>query len=240
MRIEVDPRDYSVGRKVIANGCVEPETYEFIERYLQPGMTFLDIGANVGQYTLLGSQLVGLGGKVYAFEPHPIVWSVLSRNVGLNRCSNVRCERLAVAEREGVQTLFHSPPNTVGETALVPCEEQTESTPVRTISVDSYVRSNMIEQVDLIKIDVEGAELRVLEGATDLLTGSAGLTLVLEFNEGAARRFGHCLADLASFLRARGFALYRLETGGLRPYIPSEREPVFFNVVASRDGKLCS
>jgi FkbM family methyltransferase len=239
MRIEVDPRDY-IGRKIIAEGCFEPETFEFIQSYIQPGMIFLDIGANVGQYTLLGSQLVGPGGKVYAFEPHPILSSVLSRNVGLNECSNVLCEKLAVAEREGVQTLFHSPPNRFGETALVPYAEQTESTPVRTVSVDAYVRSNMIEQVDLIKIDVEGAELHVLEGATDLLTGSAGLTLILEFNDGAARRFGHWLADLASFLRARGFALYRLGADGLRPYIPLEREPVFFNIVASRDAELCS
>jgi FkbM family methyltransferase len=238
MRIEVDPRDY-IGHKIITNGCFEPETFEFIQRFLQPGMIFLDIGANVGQYTLLGSQRVGPGGKVHAFEPHPILWSVLSRNIGLNRCANVVCDSLAVAEREGVQPLFHGPPDRAGETALVPCEGQTEFTQVRTVTVDSYLRSHMIAQVDLIKIDVEGAELRVLEGATNLLTRGAGLTLILEFNDGAAHRFGHSVGDVASFLRARGFALYRLQTGELRPYMPLEREPVYFNVVASRTARLC-
>src|SRR5262245_6597666 len=93
--IEVDARD-RVGREIIGQGCWEWETYHFVEGWLRPGMTVVDVGANIGQYSLLASARVGAAGTVHAFEPHPGVYEVLRRNLQRAGCTNVSAHQLAV------------------------------------------------------------------------------------------------------------------------------------------------
>src|SRR5205823_143519 len=88
MDIEIDALD-TIGKHILKTGCYEHDTFHFLCRILRPGMVFLDIGANIGQYTLLASQRVGPVGDVHAFEPHPTLFDVLVRNVDRNRCRNV-------------------------------------------------------------------------------------------------------------------------------------------------------
>jgi FkbM family methyltransferase len=234
MRIEVDPRDV-VGRKIMQAGYFEPETVRFIERYVKPGMTVLDIGAHVGQYSLLASGLVGPSGAVHAFEPHPLLYRVLCGNLDRNRCSNVLRNNLAVSSEDGTGLLFASKHENFGMTSLRPPEALYSGVqvPVKTISLDGYIRRHSIGRIDLIKLDVEGAELPVLQGATDLLAGSPDLLLVVEFCGYTTRRFGHTVAELASFLRNSGLHLFSVTSEGLRPYTPIN-EIDYVNVVATR------
>jgi len=239
IRIEVDPRDY-LGKRIIKYGCYEPETVDFIQKFIKPGMTVLDIGANVGYYSLLASRLVGSAGSVHSFEPHPLMYRVLNHNLRRNRCWNVVANNSAISNEKGEAQLFLSTPSNFGSTSLTPAWNYSgQPVSVQRITLDSYVRSKAVRQIDLIKIDVEGAEIQALQGATAALSEHPNLLLVVEFCEGVANRFGHSTADLATFLRDHGFHLFRLETGKLEAYQPRTDEPSFFNIVASRAAKLC-
>jgi FkbM family methyltransferase len=238
MHIEVDPRDY-VGRSIMDNGCFETETVHFVQRFLKPGMVFLDIGANIGQYSLLASELVGSEGTVHSFEPYPLMYAVLRRNVERNHCVNVHCNCVALDEQEGSQQLFLSGSKGFGSTSFVPAEHYSGlQIGVRTMSVDRYAQVHGLDRVDLIKIDVEGAEMSVLKGAHFLLDKHPDVALVLEFNDTAAHRFGYSSAQLADYLRARGFKLFRLQESGISPYKNDDGKLIYYNVVASRTRKF--
>src|SRR5262249_26451646 len=103
---------------------------------------------------------------------------------------------------------------------------------VRATTLDAYVRSHRLRRVDLVKIDVEGAELEVLAGAARTLDANPEIVLVVEFLRENARRFGHTVEDIEARLRAAGFRLYSLMPEGLTPYTPVGEGMV--NVVATR------
>jgi FkbM family methyltransferase len=239
--MEVHPADL-IGRDIMETGCYEPETVDFVQAFLKPGMTFFDIGANIGQYSLLGSGLVGPNGVVHAFEPDPLVCDVLQRNLRLNGCDNVVPNRAAVARQDGTQALCLSISDGLGTTSLSPSlydsglREQ-----VKTVCLDSYARSRSLPRVDLMKLDIEGAELQALQGAEMVLREYPDVVLILEFCELNARRFGHSVPELAAYLRDRGFQLFKIMPGGIQAYTgkdPDLPDNKYDNVIAARRPEL--
>ena len=152
------------GGKVIRvlNGTYEREQTEFFRNELRPGGTVVDIGAHVGYYTLLSAELVGPTGKVVAFEPNPRNFAFLRRHVTINRCHNVDVEQLAVADRSGAEGFQAGAGSGTGR--LV----EAGGLSVRTVTVDEFCGARALRPTAM-KIDVEGAELRVLRGAKAIL-----------------------------------------------------------------------
>jgi FkbM family methyltransferase len=143
----------------------EPETFRFLRRACRPGETILDIGAHIGLFAVVIGRLVGPTGRVFAFEPTPGTRRVLERTVRLNGCEawvEVRPE--AVSGARG-RAEFHDTED-LGSNAnsLVATRRHSSSIPVDTIRVDDFVAERGLT-VSCLKIDVEGAELGVLEGA---------------------------------------------------------------------------
>jgi FkbM family methyltransferase len=239
MRIEVDPREH-IGRRLIAGEWYEPDTVSYVKSHLRPGMTFFDIGAHIGQYSLLASQLVGPHGKVHSFEPCPTLFPVLKRNTELNHCSNVICNEVALAEADGVHQLYLSDFKNFGTSSFAPSGRNYSGVSVRvtTVSLDEYVGRNSVQAIDLIKLDVEGMELQVLAGARATLARFPKLALIVEFNEQRAVQFEHSVADLAEFLHARGFHLYLISKNPLVPYTAWNPSWSFVNVLATRNQHL--
>lgn len=142
----------------------------FIE-YLKPGMVAMDCGAHIGEYTLLFASLVGPEGRVYAFEPDPRVFAYLEKNVALNRLSNVVVKNLALGGSEGKASfVLHPDPTASHLSAVVREDEPLETIGVGVTSIDACVRSFSLEHLDALKIDVEGAEIMVLDGAIETLS----------------------------------------------------------------------
>jgi FkbM family methyltransferase len=172
VRLWVDPSDSGVGREIVIAGDHERHHKRLIRDHIQRGMHVVDIGANVGDYTLWFSHLVGSEGHVYAFEPSPHAFRLLIRNVADNRASNVTALNQAVADVDGCQQFFDVPKAT-GQSSLVrsavPSGNECTLIEVHTIRLDTFVRQNHIQRCDFIKLDVQGAEYRVLLGALDTL-----------------------------------------------------------------------
>ena len=152
-----------------AAGNYEPTTFESVEHFMKPGMTFVDVGANKGDYSLFAGHLVGPAGLVLAVEPVPENSQWLRRSIRVNGLHNVQVVELALASTEGEADLFlgeksgwHSLRG--GGKGLT-----TETITVKTTRLDSLLREQSIKRVDGIRIDVEGAELDVLLGAQETI-----------------------------------------------------------------------
>lgn len=236
MAIEVDPGEY-VCREILTASCFERATVAFVQAFLKPGMTFVDAGAHVGQYSLLASALVGPKGSVHAFEPYATLFSVLQRNVRRNRCLNVTLNNTALTTDDGMHDLFIGYARNLGATSFTPSRRQYSGVSLRvpTTSLDRYVYSRHLSSVDLIKIDVEGAELDVIRGAESVIRGNDQVALIVEFCEAVAVRFGRTTAELADYLRRLDFELFRIGDEGLTPYRSTEHDPVFLNVLCVRN-----
>jgi len=148
----------------------EPETVAFLRDHLHEGKTFLDIGAHIGLFAVIAANRVGRTGKVICFEPTPFTRKVLSEVVGLNGClDRVEIRSEAVSSGRGRVTFFDSGDALSVVNSLVRSEISQGEYEVETTSIDDIVDEEMLA-IDCIKVDVEGAELELLNGASKTLT----------------------------------------------------------------------
>jgi FkbM family methyltransferase len=217
--IEVDPRDL-IGAEILRSGAWESETAYFVLNWLRPGMTVVDAGAHVGFYTLLASAAVGPAGRVIAFEPHPVLGPVLRRNVSRAGCENVTVSPMALGRAPGTGRLVLHPPDNFGASSLRPDEATAHLpwAPVEVTTLDEALARLGGPAVDLAKIDVEGAELDVIDGARRTLAANPGIVLIVEFLRENPLRFGRTVEDLEVRLRELGFQLFALTAYGPRRY----------------------
>jgi len=161
----------------------EAPTLEIIMRSLRAGDVFLDIGANVGVYTLLSARAVGKAGCVVAFEPEIRRFERLLENLTLNGFRNVRPFRVALGEEEGDGRLYvKGPPSPSLVTPQGHLAAGAEWEVVNVVHGDEYWRAHALPPPRVVKIDVEGFELSVLKGLRELLSGPATTFLVCEIH----------------------------------------------------------
>ncbi len=145
-------------------GTYEPEKQKLFEKIVKKGDIVFDIGAQVGFYTLLASELVGPGGKVFAFEPLPRNIFFLKKHLEINKIKNVEIASAAVSENGGRAYFEEGLSSSVGHLT----DKKTE-TEVAVISLDDWILGRKIPKPDVIKIDAEGAENDILKGALKIL-----------------------------------------------------------------------
>lgn len=200
----------------ISSGMFEQDLHDFFTRYIRPGDVVFDIGANVGLYTRLFAQLVGANGVVHAFEPTSQIFGCLVRNL-IAAPASMRLNRMGLSQENGALPLFlgnagNACFNSFGEPiaagALESANYARELAWVTTL--DAYMRDYAVPQVDLLKIDVEGWEERVLRGGVATLLEHAPVC-VLEFCSPAARNSNSSCAHMAGLLGALGYRLFRYE-----------------------------
>jgi FkbM family methyltransferase len=179
----------------------------FWRRVLPEGSVFLDVGANIGLYTVPASLQVGATGHVVGFEAHPWIHGFLHRNVARNCNANVTVENLAVGDSSGEARIALNDRN-IGETHVALDDEAGDV--VRIVTLDDYCAINDIPHVDYIKIDVEGYEANVLNGARRTLEANDGILVQTEYEPAHRARYGRASA-MAEFLVARGFRPHRVD-----------------------------
>lgn len=175
---------------------------ELFKDYCTAGDVVIDVGANVGEVSIIFSQRAGATGRVFAFEPHPRIYQYLLGNLALNRCGNVTTANLAVGAAPGVVRMSndkHDDMNRIVDDGAIE---------VACTTLDAQVPA---QPIAFLKIDVEGSELRVLEGATQTLGRTACVNC--EMGEAHYRRYGYGMADLIGFLRRAGFSTYVVAPG---------------------------
>ena len=208
-------------------GLPEWDELVFVLRFLRPGDRFVDVGANEGLFSLVAATRVG-GAAVTAIEASPVAVAWLRENLGLNDAA-VRVHACAVGAREG-RARFTRGRGTTNRLAR-PGDDETIEVPVCTL--DSLLGG---EAPALVKLDVEGAEDLVFQGAARLLGGPSPPALIFEWIESVARDFGMDARAIAARLAGFGYALatYDADANALTPWSPDRRLPGA-SLVAARD-----
>jgi FkbM family methyltransferase len=232
LRFRIDDYREYIQRNIYFMGYHEYRETRLLRKLLRPGDTFVDVGANIGWFTILAARLVGEKGKVVAFEPSSAIYDHLTANVSLNGLSNVQAERTALSDTNGTAVLTGIGVENAG-TGTILATGGSLGEEVPTMRFDDYCSSAGLEYVALMKIDVEGAEMMVLEGATESLhAGSIG-AIVIEVSDERLRSTGSSSTELIELLRGAGYTISRANTTGLQPLEPGEHVE-FSNLVAQR------
>jgi FkbM family methyltransferase len=202
-----------LGAALFYQGFTEPDIEDFLVRFLKPGMTFVDVGAHVGKYTLLGAAAVGPGGTVIAFEPNVEARRLLGMNIHVNGFDNVRVLELAAADAPGPRDFEVCAESTVsslaGSEGPFPRRSSSRIVRVESTTLDAAM-AHSGGKADLIKVDVEGAELPVLRGAGSLLRLPVvrAPVFIIECEPDNYARFGYGVEQLFGFLEKHGYTEY--------------------------------
>jgi len=200
--------DMRAGHRRYALGTYEPEVAALIQSTLRGGETVMDIGANVGYFTLLLAHRVGSAGRVIAFEPLPSVYAVLCENLRLNGLTWVEAEYRAVSDHDGETRMRSESSEPLPFTARL---AEDGDLVVPTVSIDRYVEVNQIPRLDFVKIDVEGAEDAVIRGMNATLQKFRPVILIeVHANNGQE-------SEGLLRLQEAGYRLTRVDPAGLSP-----------------------
>ena len=216
----------SVDKHIYYSGCHEPEVTQIFKSLLTPGGVVFDIGAHIGYYSLIAASRVGVAGQVHSFEPVPDIFGFLERNVRLNGFSNVHTNNVAAwVKRETIpfffDSKFHGGVSSVARTPR--CEEKPVA--VEAMPLDEYMSEKGITHVDTIKLDVEGAELFVLQGMERALINGAP-EIICEMGEDLFNKLDYDTETLVGYMHGLGYQAFLLPNpGGELPYAYFSRQP---------------
>ena len=210
----LDLTDVEVSRSLVSLGSWEEHETRIFSAAVKEGMVVVDIGANIGHYTLEAARRVGEKGKVLAFEPEPHNFSLLCRNVEANRYRNVIPVQKALSNRSGAARLTLSAGN-LGGHHLKNSGEHGEDVAVSMVTLDEFLLDEP-RPINVIKMDAEGAEMGILEGMKGVLEANPDLILFTEFSPRAIQAAGHEPENFLRALMEAGFHLGILDQRNAR------------------------
>jgi len=203
-RMYLDPDDQAI-TPWLRKGVWEPLETLLFEGELEAGDVVIDVGANVGYYTLIAAKLVGPQGRVYAFEPDPTAFALLTTNIELNGYTNVVAINEALGSEPGELELFLSRTNHGDHRLYDPGDDRVAVT-VKVTTLDAALAD--VHGIDLIKIDTQGAECSILEGASAVLQRERDAGIIMEYTPKFIRAFGQDPAACLKRLDGYGFVFY--------------------------------
>jgi FkbM family methyltransferase len=208
--MQLDIREL-VQETLLLEGIWEPKTTQYLCDSLGPGQVFLDIGANAGYFSLLASRRVGESGKVLAIEPNPAMANQLLQNVQRSRLTNVAIIEAACSDSVEVRDLYVGNAYNTGNSSLSHDNlAWTKSVKVNCATVDLLIEQYGLYHVDLVKIDVEGAELQVLQGMQTTLKRFRP-KIITELSPSLLEGFSITLDTVRQYFRGQGYSVTPLE-----------------------------
>jgi FkbM family methyltransferase len=192
----------------------ETEEINFVEKFLKKGDYFIDVGTNIGFFSLLAAKIIGKDGKVFSFEPTTNTYNRLLDNIAINKLTNVTAIKKAISDQCGMLELNTSKDGYDAWNSfvkpLVGVNYKTEL--VETITLDSFFELNPIfEKVKLIKIDIEGWEKFALSGGTKFLSKKGAPAILIEFEEEHTKNAGYDCNSLFKNLEGLGYRMYKIK-----------------------------
>ncbi|HTT87420.1 MAG TPA: FkbM family methyltransferase [Acidimicrobiales bacterium] len=239
-KLMVDTRDAAIAPWLVLDGLWEAHVTGWLQRTLTPGQVFVDIGANVGYFTILGGQLVGPEGRVVAVEAHPRLAELLRRNVILNGQHGFVTTWHRAAWSSATDVKLHirtsfagnSSVGSIGDEALDRLGDTEQIVEVPAVPVDDLLEG--IGRVDVLKVDVEGAEVQVFTGLARTLAANPAIVVMFEWAPAQIESVGDTTEGLLALLEGHGLR-FRLVEDDLAPI---ERAALldlaYGNVVATR------
>ena len=202
------------------------EDENFLHGVLREGDTFVDVGANIGHLSLCASEIVGDKGAVYAFEPHPKIFKYLQNNIRFNSAHNVCSVNYGLGDQE--KTLSLTDAHSDDQNFIDP--ENKSDVRVEVKRLDDMLK---VDAIDLLKVDTEGYEKFVFNGAFETLKKTR--MIYFESNCELYARYGYRIEDVLDLLRPHGFKFFCNKDGNLMPFTGKTRSAIPINLVARFD-----
>jgi len=197
-----------IDRSIIDTGVFESWSTQVVRRLVRSGDIVLDVGANIGYYSVLLSKLVGNQGKVICFEPTEHYGKVLEMNIGVNGLENVEINRIGLSDKQQEMEIY------IGQSSAtlhVPGNHKLSSSEkIKLVTLDSFLEEYPLPKIDFIKIDVDGHEPFFLEGAWKTLD-KYGPTVLLEINHLNYISAEQTAWDFYNLLKDKGYHIYSEE-----------------------------
>jgi len=190
-------------------GLLEQFEYALIQKLCRPAMMVVDIGANIGFHTLQLAQAVGAEGQVWAFEPDPSNFKTLLLNLRANHASNVTAVDAAVGAKSEMISLYQSNVHH-GDHRIYPTRDvERNCISIQALALDEYF--DAFQKIDLIKMDIQGAEGLALSGMKNLLARNPNLSIFMEFWPAGIRQTGYSPLSLLTELADRGYRVFEIK-----------------------------
>lgn len=204
IKLDLDLDDW-IQQQLYFLGDYEKNEIDYLHTVLKQGDTFIDVGGNIGLFSLNASRIVGPAGKVYAFEAFKPNYEKFSKHLILNNLRNVTLEHLAVSEQSGyIEILYNENYGNVGMASSY-LQDFTAKERVQSTSLDAYVKAQHMTKIDLIKIDIEGGEFSALKGMPEILTRYQP-KIIIEINNIALKSSNHHEEELLQLLLQKGYS----------------------------------
>lgn len=217
--IHLNPDDPVVSG-ALTLGVYEKEEIAFFQNSIKPDMVFVDVGANLGLYTALGMRRLRHPGRIIAIEPDPVsaafLQSTIQANTPNHQTPHVSAHQVALSDTQGYLNLYRNPENK-GDNRIYPDPLCPDAIPVPTTTLDALLADEGIASIDFIKIDVQGAEAKVIAGAKGVLANSPECILMSEFWPYGLAHSGSNPEHYLQTLTELGFKLFVLEGEKLHP-----------------------
>lgn len=181
---------------------------KIVKNEIKSGDIVIDVGANIGYYTLIFAKLVGDKGKVIAFEPEPKNFEILKKNIEINNLTNVVVEQKIISNINGKRKLFLADTGIVGHHTN-PLKNSTNFIEIDSTTLDDYLaKDSLSDKINFIKIDVEGGELQVLEGSKKILEKNKDLKIFTEFNRENIKEYDSSPEKMLNLMVKNNFQFY--------------------------------
>lgn len=205
--LRVDPHD----SLSLARGWYEPDETRWYRANVRPGDFVVEAGANIGVFTLLLSQLVGPDGRVRSYEPDPQLRAILERNITENGGDNIAVRPVAVAEQPGEMTFFRASRNQGDNRLFSHNGKDGARFPVTVVALDDELADQ--PRVDLLKLDIQGAEPQALRGLRSTLADRPPRRMLMEFWPHGIAGMGDDPRTMIEELQGYGYTITTLESG---------------------------
>ena len=202
----LDPQD---SLRLSINGVYEEVETELVKNHIKNGDVVLDVGANIGYYTLIFSDLVGKEGKVFAFEPDRSNFELLKKNVEYNKCKNVTLIQKAVSDNNEKVKIYIVSEHPAANRIFDAGDKERETIEVESIRLDDFFKEHN-EIINFIKMDVEGVEFKVFKGMLEILKKSEKLKIMAEFAPILIKKAGLEPKDFLEFLINNKFNIFHI------------------------------
>jgi FkbM family methyltransferase len=209
---------------------------EIVNKEIKKGDVVIDIGANIGYYTLIFANLVGKEGKVFAFEPSPDNFALLQKNIEINGYQNAKLEQMAVSNKSGKTKLYLT--SNPADNRIYDLYDNSNSVEVVTIRMDDYF-SNYNGKIDFIKMDIQGAEWAAIQGMPLLLEKNKNIKILTEFCPPLIKGFNTDPAQFLKLVIKHDFKIYdtnrqdmKMEPVNINELLkryPAEKNDIFTN-----------
>jgi len=210
-----------IGRQIYGIKKYETANTEFLKKLVKKGWISLDVGANIGYYTLLLATL-SQNGKVYAFEPNRLDYNVLKLNTSINNFKNITTNNLALSNKNSYETFNITQDSGFSSFRDTQREKIDKIIKVKTKTLDSYVEKNNIKRIDFIKLDIEGAEKIMLEGAQKTLTTIKPKIMMIEICKENLKPYQETGETVINFLNQFHYQPYILKNNKLELFNTKE------------------